>query len=320
MNVIDRHIRYLLNRHGSVAVPGIGVFVANQVSSAFVGNMLAAPSARYSFTPDEKCEAGQLVTSVARQLQISAVEAETLVKDEAAAWLHRLSLGLSIQIQGVGSLSLESAGSAIEFAPAEAPAMNWLKPLDLAPITISKADYVEADPEVEENRRRLMRSIARTASSAAAIAIMVLIAFIASQLPKSQDSTEMYATLPIEPLSSLSITRDGSLVERPAQKDHALVLILNTPSDGISDPTPALVVPEPVQPARYSLVVASLYSKGEAEKFIASKPADVELGIIENAGRYRVYASQGPTIDAVKADAEARKLYDRFPSGWICRN
>lgn len=320
MNVIDRHIRYLLRAHGSVAVPGLGVFVANRLSSAFDGDILVAPCIHISFTPDETCDSTSLVTSVARQLGISDIDADSLVRGEVEQWVHQLSLGVPVEIDGVGTLHTDTSDGTVNFTTSAQVADNWLQPLQLSPIKIAVEVYENTDAEQDEHRRRLKRAVARTASSAAAIAIMVLIAFIASQLPKTPSQSEVqYASLPIEPLSNLRITSDGSQVEHHDCTNHALVLILNTPSDGIAEPTPVRRVPEVSEDSRYCLVVASLYSRKEAETFIASTQTDVDLGILESDGRYRVFASQGPTIAAVKADAEVRKLYDRFPSGWICR-
>lgn len=319
MNVIDRHIRYLLRSQGFVAVPGLGVFVANLVSSTFAGDKLSAPATLISFTADEACDGSVITASVSRQLRISEADAASLVSGEVGQWMHQLSLGVAVEIEGVGSLQVNSADGCINFT-SSAVSESWLAPLELTPVEVEKEEYDTTDSEADEYRRRLMRSIARTASSAAAIAIMVLIAFIASQLPKSPQRPDVqYASLPIESLSSLSITHDGALIERDERSNHALVLILNTPPDGIAEPTPAKKTVEVTEDSRYCLIVASLYSREDAETFIASVNTDDNLGILESDGRYRVFASQGPTIAAVKADAEARNLYDRFPSGWICR-
>lgn len=320
MNVIDRHIRYLLRAQGSVAVPGLGVFVSCRNSSSFVGDTLTAPSVLTSFTADEACDGSALVASVERQLGIPEIDATSLIEGEVRQWLHQLSLGVAVEIEGVGLLAADKADGCLKFSSLPSVSASWLTPLDLTPLVVEKEPYQQPDEERDEQRTRLMRSIARTASSAAAIAIMVLIAFIASQLPKSPAISEVqYASLPIEPLSSLSITSKNSDLEHNDHANAALVLILNTPADGIAEVSPAEPITTVDVESRYCLVVASLYSRKEAETFIASVNSDIDLGIVENDGRYRVFASQGPTIDAVKADAKARNLYDRFPSGWICR-
>ena len=45
----------------------------------------------------------------------------------------------------------------------------------------------------------------------------------------------------------------------------------------------------------------------------------MKLHVLENDGRYRVYALSGNTINDVKAQAAAEGLFERFPGAWVCR-
>ncbi|MDE6269902.1 MAG: SPOR domain-containing protein, partial [Muribaculaceae bacterium] len=69
---------------------------------------------------------------------------------------------------------------------------------------------------------------------------------------------------------------------------------------------------------RYCLVVASMATENEAKRYLA-KHADIELGVLNKDGRYRVYAVEGSTISEVNRLAESSQLDKRFPSSWVCR-
>ncbi len=161
-----------------------------------------------------------------------------------------------------------------------------------------------------------MRSLSRTASSAAAVAILILITFITSQLPGRRGGGEpLNATFGVE---TTAIAPSDALIPRPGTSaPTVLYLVTNTPADAVIEVTPE---PEPLMVADdpYVLVVASLANDGEVERFMAAHP-DEQLGLLRSQGRLRVFAATGSSVSSLQADATEAGLYNRYPNAWICR-
>lgn len=328
MSVITSHIRHLLIEQGTVALPGFGVFACVSVSASFSGNTLLPPAEQLSFRRDDSgFEDSDLKSSIMRREGVDAEEAARIIAAEVDKYNRLLSLGMPVNFAGVGQVSVNLETGDTEFEPAGdfcgRAVFPWFEPLELKPIDIAPAAAADFDDEEFRRRSDFLRTLRRTATTAAAVVVLVLIAFVAAQLPeRASDSHPAHlASLPIEPISSLRVADESTaLIDRPGSDSHALVLILNTPADAAQAPTPK---PERkvADAGRYFLVVASLYSRAEADKFINSRGADApELAVLEADGRYRVYAARGATIEDVRQHALAEQLYDSYPSAWICRN
>ena len=82
----------------------------------------------------------------------------------------------------------------------------------------------------------------------------------------------------------------------------------------------AVPMPDPVGDGPYCLVVASLASRSDADAFAAQySSTDTPLAVLDNDGRYRVYAASGNGAAEVTSKAREAGLYDIFPSAWVCR-
>ena len=165
----------------------------------------------------------------------------------------------------------------------------------------------------------MSRAVRRAASGAAAIVIFAVLAFVVSHLP---DRTSV-----IPQVAGFGIGQNASVAEEeqissPEASEPTLVLVLNTPSDGIDT---AKVRYRDIKKAeapagRYCLVVASLASKSEAEKFITGhSTTDMPLRVLDNDGRWRVYAHSAPSIEELTVAGRNLGVYDAYPSAWICR-
>ena len=69
---------------------------------------------------------------------------------------------------------------------------------------------------------------------------------------------------------------------------------------------------------QYCVVIASLTSKAQAERFIAST-GNGSLRILEKDGKYRVYAATGSTYSEAHSIALRNGLLNRYNGTWICR-
>ncbi len=301
-----------------MTLPGVGAFIPVMRSAEFEGDVLSAPRLSVSFDGSFAAEDDTLTLSVARKNECEINDAKLIVDQEVAELTHSLSIGRAVELPGVGSLS--PLYSTPEFHAFESfTSADWLEPLTLTPLEVRRASdaaVAKATEALEERRSSFMRALSRTASSAAAIAVLALITFVLTQLPGRGKTTAQTASFGIETIAPEPIE---PLITTPGSTEPALVLILNTPSDGVA-PARRRVERHALQPDRYIMVVASLASEREANSFIKAHSKDnVELQVLPMDGRWRVFALSAPTFEEINALAKRQDIYSAFPSAWVCR-
>lgn len=324
MNITLRHISHLLRNCDLLVVPDFGVFSRRHIEARICDGVFMAPSSELTFIEvRETSNNSELVLSIARSLAIEPEKAEMRLRDEIAEIRQLLSAGQTICIPDTGFL--RKNGDRITFEALTAgETKHWLTWIsNIEPLAEESKPLLDED-EIDENRRTFLQSLRRTTSSAAAIALLALIAFVASQLPgHSTDDQTRFATIGLERIDS-HISEPLPL-ENP-MPEKALVLIVNTPSDGMSIVEPRAKTPQKTKMVessaddRYFLVVASLASREEARRFMEAQPDEIELGLLEEDGRFRVYAASGPTFAGTKATAENNGIFEHYPQSWICKS
>lgn len=321
MKTLLRHITHLLLNDNFVSVEGIGAFrLVRRSASLSTDGVFSAPTQIVSFDADACGDNTALIASVIKAEKVESSVATHIVSSGILELKADLTRGGKVAISTFGTL--QRVDGRFEFK--EATTESWFSPLELTPIAVHKTseEAVEAAKEALVSRREaLTRSLQRTASSAAAIAVFALIAFIIAQLPTRQTPTAQVASMGIEKISTTTV--EEPLIETPGTTEPHLVLVLNTPADGTA---PAKVRRQPVKsvessgPARYCLIVASLATEAECNKYLmAHSTTDMPLNVLEKDGRWRVYALSAPAIDELNAAARNLGVYDRYPSAWICR-
>lgn len=349
MTNIDLHIERLLATRSYVSVPGLGAFVSRRIPAAVEGDTISAPALSTAFDHYPDIADDGLTASVARATGCDTVTAAATVGADVQFVNQQLAIEGRYAIAGVGTL-LRNADGSIGFEPQ--PAEPWLPALTLTPLKAPETVVPNVAPAMSD---AFARSLRRTASSAAAIAIFAFLAFIFTQLPLGRNNADEPLTAGLTPAAAPARPTIDFTPSSP------LVLILNTPADasetisteneGIdcygtngrdainrvrsSEATPAretATAHAPETPARgetapisahgnaddrYCLIVASLANADEAAKYLATAPDGLRLIVID--GRYRIAALTGPTYAAVQRAATAAGLLTRYPSAWICR-
>lgn len=325
MTSIDRHIERLLATRSYVSVPGLGAFVSRRIPAAVEGDTISAPSLSTAFDHYPDIADDGLTASVARATGCDTPTAAATLEADVQFVNQQLAIEGRYAIAGVGTL-LRNADGSIGFEPQ--PAEQWLPALTLAPLKAPETVAPVAAPAMSD---AFARSLRRTASSAAAIAIFAFLAFIFTQLPLGRNNADEPLTAGLTPSTAPARPTIDFTPSSP------LVLILNTPADASetisSEPTPAPATEtRPSTPTvaeaaaisadgnaddRYCLIVASLANADEAAKYLATAPDGLRLIVID--GRYRIAALTGPTYAAVQRAATASGLLSRYPSAWICR-
>lgn len=335
MNRTERHIIHLLYKNGYVEVPGIGALCSHYIPACFDGKILKAPGVVVSLDSElcgsKTCD--QLVSSIARKEIIDCKTAHDIMSADIDSIHHRIEEDSVFEINNLGLLS-ESNGE-LEFIQASNlhipgclyPAIELL-PLDK---TVENKKPLPTYADTEEKREEFLRSLRRTASSAAAIAILAVLAFVFTRLPNNRVPSSQ-ATLVGEQITHVEPKFVGNYTK---DTDPALVLVFNTPADAscdvetpkvssditdvenISEVCDVRIVEQANNEAEYCLVVASLATEAEARLFIES--TDRTLSLLAKDGRYRVYAMEGDTYDGLLKDARDAGLFQHYPSAWVCK-
>lgn len=297
-------------------MPGLGTFTSRHRSATIEADgSVTAPGYDIAFAPgDEGLDDEALVGSVARAMSIDKAAARSIIDGDIDDMRRELQANGAIHFGDMGRLCSLDDSSRFD-CPAWSGGVIALD--DFIPSTLMaesrpvRAESVEvAQTPTEEQRSRrsaFIRSLERTASSAAAVVVLALITFVLGQLPDHRDHGTTNASL------SLEASRTAlPLPAAPAAAEPTLVLVFNTPADGVCDvePTPAPVTDN------YCLVVASLASQAEAREYIGSNR---QLNLLEKDGRFRVYALTGASYAELSSRARVEGLFDLYPSAWICR-
>lgn len=328
MNTILRHISHLLLADGYVSVSGVGAFVRQHCGAAVAAD--GALSAPYDAVCFDACDTGAtsdaLSCSIARAEGVSPDEAVRMMNDGIAALRSALGRGEEVYVPHAGHLAYDRGSGRITFSAEDG---LKLKPLSGPAVPAAEEPAVTAagsDERLEERRRSLARSLQRTASSAAAIAVLVLLAFVISQMPTRTEFRRQMASLGFERFASAeepAEAHDTAEELSSSSSSSSLVLILNTPDDGTAPAKVRRSVPKAEQteaPGRYCLIVASLANQDEADRYLAAHSTeDMPLKLLPYHDRIRVYALSGGDIGELEIAGRNLGVYERYPQAWICR-
>ena len=310
MNITERHIIYLLERYGFAAVPGLGVFIETRCPATVEGDIIKAPRREISFEPDNVTPTDStLLRSIMRATGETHEAAELRIADDVSKIKQDIAYKGSATIGTIGQLTTEADGVLCFSANSRMPG-EWFEDIILQPLKTEKPQVDTSDTMPDVRKDVFLRSLRRTASSAAAIACLAFITFIASQLPHRQSEPRTAATmvltdnLPTRPISAETDT------DRPP-----LMLIFNTPGDGTA-PVEPVKASSTEHDGKYCLVIASLANRSDAEKFVEGREG---LHILEKDDRFRIYTLTGETFGSLHALAQSTGAYDRYPTAWICR-
>ena len=314
MNNTKLHIEHLIAEHGFVAVPGLGTFVSRHMPAAFdADGQLVAPADIVSFeTYNSQLSDDELCASLVRALECDTTAASNILTDDVEHIRREIEIEGHSEIGRCGRLVKNSAG--IDFEVKNDA--SWLQALPVAALDAEEKPD-PADIAAQMHREAFLRSLSRTASSAAAIAVFAVLSILFSQLPARQPEDHKYASLGIEKQSSLPVRPINADTRRA---EPSLVLIFNTPADASSpvesDPIAVVQLPKAGDDA-YCLVVASLASRADAELFIKYNQGD--FNILEKDGRFRVYTMTGESFASLYHAATDAGMFEKHPNAWICK-
>ncbi|MCC8177126.1 MAG: hypothetical protein LIO91_11985 [Bacteroidales bacterium] len=356
MKSIERHISFLIARHDCVVVPGFGAFVAQYTPARILRDtgVILPPSRAISFNREIDHNDGMLATSIARAASISYDQAAQSVAEQVAAMKAQLQADGTFTLPFVGSFSQKRG--VIEFEPMQspliAPQYYGLVPAAITPVIVEARREQQAQEEAilpAPKRWALTAGARRAMRVAASIAVLVCLgALLTTPVIDDRNAPEMASVATMPKVSAPKTVSATSLL--PSAPKEAGVLSIAIPTDGfaIADTTqrsknacaalggPALdghhadALGGPALDGRnkegserrmvesdpYRLVVASLPSQEQVERFLASNP-DKSLRYMESQGRYRVYAATGQSVAQAQEPLRG-DLAGKYPGAWVC--
>lgn len=320
---LTAHIHRILLSQGTVEVPGLGCFVTVRHGATLSGTTLSAPHAEVEYEPSHAGDGSTLVASVMRTDGLAEDDARAAISQAVGTLRASLARNGSYDMTGIGVLKLRGNGTITFRSTGTWATDSWASTVELQPVAQTEEEGTGAILTPISMQPSLLRQLQRTASGAAAVAIFALVAFVLAQLPGARIPRQLatFGTTTVATVEEEETT--PLLTDLVPQSEPTLVLVLNTPADGTA---PAKVryrrseVSRDADAWRYCMVVASLATRAEADKFMTlHSTTDMPLHLLEKDGRYRVYALTGTTAQEVASAAAAADLSGRFPAMWVCR-
>ena len=309
--IINRHIITLLRRHDCVIMPGIGAFVANRVSADFDDSTgrFTPPTRVISFNPAITNDDGLLASSISRRMKISVEQARERLEEESALMQRRLKAEGALKITRVGTL-LRHSDSRLDFRP-ECP---WMFPFPSVNCErkAEKPIIEVIRPAASERKSvaivRVPLHLRRLRAAAAAVVIFLISFAISTPIDLEQAQNASLA-------APAFTAPEAPRFEIPTVTAAIELNISSAPIDGL---IPA-VKPEPERPKKYVVVVASLQSMEQANKFIR-ETGFPGLQVLQCGDKFRVYASAGETQEEAMSAAMALDGFrSAFTDVWVCR-
>lgn len=348
VNRLIEHIEYLVLRYDCVVMPGWGAFVARYESARYddMASTYVAPSRDISYNPGICHDDGMLAASVGRKEGISYERASRLVSDDIAAMRFQLQHDGEISLGMLGKFVAQE-GTTPLYVPSDIiSASNFpsLKVLTLAEKIHNEAIEEELIGESRHSRMRRFGLKAIKVAASIAVAIGVGYGLLAPIVTSRNDDN----------MASVAVTSNAFMANSqtsitPVQNSLRQLMIAVprnesatveieadlTESEVVKDivneeplKSEQLLADKPVSESKpsvrfnssdsYMLIVASLPTRAGAEKFIRETPG-CQLDILEQDGKYRVYAATGSSSSEAASQKLRNGLSSRFPDAWVCR-
>ena len=317
MNNIALHIEYLLQRNDCVVVPRLGAFIIRHIDAHYdsIKRQFIPPTATVIFNPELDHNDGMLANSIARAGSIPYDEALQEVNEQVASLKETLKNEGRIELGSIGTFTLD--GKRRIFTPKNKHSIVH-KLASLSPIAVTTVQ-MRADDENESSNRSISRAFILRLDNlfrVAASVILILFAGLLFSTPITVDNANITYASVYPPVTESE--QPGATIEQPdidlfiADVDETTeVEIENT---GSNDDFIRFDSSDP-----YVLVVGSFDSYAKAKQFMTSKSnKDYKMSVVENDGRYRVYAATGKSKDDAALALNDKDFAKRFPDAWSC--
>lgn len=306
------HIEYLIARHDCVIVPGFGAFIAQYASSSCDGDGInwKKPMRQISFNGDLIHNDGLLANSIIRKEGCNINTANTEIRENVANFYEQLRDGEELAFGKIGIFRQKEGKVVFEPFSKRDSACEYY---GIESFSIQPLSYVEKEDAEHSSNNGWRISFNRSyLQIAAAIFALLVISFALSTPVPFKDKTQDYASM-----SSFQLPGDDSFpfvsnvkelaIMMPRQDADSVVVKSYRSSGGAS-------IAEKEED-KYYLIVCSVLSRAEAEKFISMQNEDYDFRILEKNGKYRVYVATGNSINGLMK--MKYEIANDFPDAWV---
>ena len=321
---VIEHIEYLISEHDCVVVPGLGAFIAQYTHATIdMENGTILPPKRIVSYNSAVCHNdGLLANSIEKREGVGYDAALKAIEAAVNSIKSELNAGNPVAFGAIGELSLNTDGSAPVFSQSIKNSRNDYFGLTFC--AIPKESVMETD----ESERNNVASLRYRALRIAASVVVLLVMSLFLTTPVAFDEASKYQTASIGTI----IEKEHKQFNENTETEKELYISIPQINEGmaIADTSTeeTILVEEPkkadnatnveskIDPsAEYFLIVASLPTMNDAERFITDK--NDNLGVLEINGRYRVYAASDDNLEQLKSIKKS--VSARYPDAWICR-
>lgn len=324
-----------MSRHDCVVVPGWGAFIAHYQSAHIdkERGVIVPPCRVVSFNSSVLHNDGLLASSIARREGVGYDAAVAMIASDVDILRHQLEAEGEIAVGRLGIFRKPAGDEPMVFQPAKSDALpsvySGLSEVEAVPVALRAERASQRHDEILSAESRpgsfWYRSAVRIAAS---IALLIGLGIILST-PVTVDDEPLFASL------SASVSDGGSYCgytaeDRRFAQELAIAIPQQEPvGESIAPGAEAAVEVVTDQNSvsddadytvrfdsndSYCLVIASLPTRELADQYVAESQ-EPRLGILEQDGKYRIYAATGKT----QAESRDAAVMARYPDAWPCR-
>lgn len=315
------HIEYLVSRHDCVVVPGFGAFIAQHSPSHCDADGIKwhCPERQLSFNADVAHNDGLLASSVMRMERCSYDDAAEMVRDSVAAYRQQLEADGELSFGKLGIFKLQNGSVVfVPYTTSDAASEYFgLGAFSMVPLAV-----LDKREQNVGHGGSWKFTVNKTYMKIAASIIVLLALSFALSTPVANNRQQDYASMGDFRLSDdggafpiVSQVRELAIMQPPADDDS--VVVKGYRSMGVERPrNVAMATTSGSGNNNYYLIVCSVLSQAEADKFIAHQHRkEYDFKVLSKRGKYRVYVATGNSVKELMQLKYA--IADDYPDAWV---
>lgn len=310
ISVLD-HIEYLSSRHDCVIVPGLGAFISHYSYIKNSDGMLLSLERNISFNMSVNTNDGLLINSIMRRESVSFDNAKSIIDDYVVSLRNQLKHEGEVPVGRLGYMKDNSDGN-LEFFPfvSQKTCNEYfgLNELTLKPLSIK---INEEDIESTGSKTKIIPLTKKFMQAAASIILLIGMTLVLST-PIIEDENQNYANINAFSLKNHTEKELKELyISIPKAEEH-----VEATTNVTIEETAEIENSTISENGNYCIVIASLASKSQAEKYIKENGlSDTECKITKSTVKYRVYVARGTFDEMVKLKESKYSDSD----AWVCK-
>ena len=311
ISVLD-HIEYLAAKHDCVIVPGLGAFISQYSSVKSSTGLVVALRRNIAFNTEVNYNDGLLANSIVRRENVSFEVSQSVINEYVCSLRSQLKHEGEVPVGRLGFFRYNNDDT-MEFFPfVSAKSGNeyfGMTPLTIKPLSIYTGKEESTDA-IQNGNSRVLPLMHRFMRAAATVALLIGLTFILSTPIVNYDKQD-YADFNAFTLKKSLQQSVGDLyIAIPVEKEQPMNDIVAVETEDKTD----LIKESDEQIGKYGLVVATLATQSQAEKFIKETGLS-NCKIAKSSTKYRVYIAHGTFEEMCNLKSTQYAQSD----AWVCR-